>query len=901
MTATNPTANPAPSIDQLRVGFAEPPRDSAPMMRWWWFGPSVEQAELDRELTAMADAGIGGVEVSYVYPLDDGTTLLGSPEFLTKLTFAAERARDLGLRFALTLGSGWSFGGPHITPELAARRLNWDRREIQPGPLSVPIVSPWPDDELVAAYIGAGSIQEQPDDWEQVAVVNGALEVPDGVGPRQVLIATAQRTGQNVKRAARGAEGAVLDHYSAAAAQAHIAAFADRLLGAVPAELVDSVFCDSLEVYESDWTPSLPEEFERRRGYALLPRLPLLAVKGEGAADLRADYHQTLAELYEENFVAVFQRWAAGHGVPFRIQGYGTPPGTVSSYRFADRFEGEGWGWTEITQTRWATSAAHLYGRNVVSSETWTWLHSPSFRATPLDLKGEAHEHLLAGINQFIGHGWPYSPQDAPGLGWFFYAAGAFDDRNPWWPAMPSMIRYFARLCWLMRQGDPVADVLVYTPNRDVFARMGQATDGSLDAWRETKALVGDDVTRVIRQNGWDFDLVDDDAIASGLADGARVVVVPSATMLPDATRAWLERVAAAGGLVLLVDTRSRDERDAKSAGPLAPLAEIAGATRSDVEGLAAAIAGTVAPDVALRPAAESIGVVHRRIRSGVGAEGDADVYLVVNTGAGTETFTLTPRDEHARWEQWDAETGGSVRSGDGTDGIPLTLAPYQAAVLVATHAAASGSEDGRATAATAEARRVVLSDGWTVEFDDGERRAVQLPYAWDDEPERRAYSGQAVYRTSVELPSARGGSAGAADKVILDFGEATPIELDPAEQAGMRGHSYRATVAAPVREIAMVRVNGVDCGLLWAPPYSVDVTDALRPGRNDIEVVVCNTASNRLAGDVETRTAILGLAAASERDFGRRFRMQELDKAMDAVRSGLLAVPTLVVGPRAK
>ncbi len=103
--------------------------------------------------------------------------------------------------------------------------------------------------------------------------------------------------------------------------------------------------------------------------------------------------------------------------MPFRIQSYGTPPAMVSSYRHADLFEGEGWGWTELTQTRWASSAAHLYGRDVVSSETWTWVHSPSFRATPLDLKGEAHEHLLAGINQFIGHGWPYSPRPTP-PGW---------------------------------------------------------------------------------------------------------------------------------------------------------------------------------------------------------------------------------------------------------------------------------------------------------------------------------------------------------------------------------------------------------------------------------------------------------------------------------------------------
>ena len=66
-----------------------------------------------------------------------------------------------------------------------------------------------------------------------------------------------------------------------------------------------------------------------------------LTVDAPDAARLRADYHRTLVELYEENFVAVCQRWAAGRGVPFRIQGYGTPPATISSYRFADLFEGE--------------------------------------------------------------------------------------------------------------------------------------------------------------------------------------------------------------------------------------------------------------------------------------------------------------------------------------------------------------------------------------------------------------------------------------------------------------------------------------------------------------------------------------------------------------------------------
>ena len=80
------------------------------MMRWWWFGPSVTRPELERELRAMADAGIGGVEVAYVYPLPPATTEFGSQGFLADLRFAAERAHELGLRFDLTLGSGCGQG-----------------------------------------------------------------------------------------------------------------------------------------------------------------------------------------------------------------------------------------------------------------------------------------------------------------------------------------------------------------------------------------------------------------------------------------------------------------------------------------------------------------------------------------------------------------------------------------------------------------------------------------------------------------------------------------------------------------------------------------------------------------------------------------------------------------------
>src|SRR5699024_2952221 len=105
-----------------------------------------------------------------------------------------------------------------------------------------------------------------------------------------------------------------------------------------------------------------------RRGYDLLPLLYRLQVDEPGADRLRIDVGRTLTDLVEENFIAVCRDWAREHGVAFRLQGYGEPPVTMSSNRYADLIEGEGRGWTELTQLRWASSAGHLYGRDVVSS-----------------------------------------------------------------------------------------------------------------------------------------------------------------------------------------------------------------------------------------------------------------------------------------------------------------------------------------------------------------------------------------------------------------------------------------------------------------------------------------------------------------------------------------------------
>ena len=123
---------------------------------------------------------------------------------------------------------------------------------------------------------------------------------------------------------------------------------------------------------------------------------------------------------------------------------------------------------------RWATSANHVFGHNVTSGETFTWLHSPVFRATPLDMKAEADIDFIMGENQLIFHGWPYSPPPdgkVPEPGWSLYAAAVFNDHNPWHPVMPDVTNYISPVSsYLLRQGKPANQVAILLPTDDAWA-----------------------------------------------------------------------------------------------------------------------------------------------------------------------------------------------------------------------------------------------------------------------------------------------------------------------------------------------------------------------------------------------------------------------------------------------
>jgi len=817
----------------LRTSFANPPADCRIMMRWWWFGPAVAKPEIARELRVMQAAGIGGVEIQPVYPVALDNPAAGfknspylSGEFLDALAFAARTAKQLGMRVDITLGSGWPYGGPRTPVTQAAGRLRVERSAILP------------------------------------ALENGETLLANF--PNKQLFFIAGRTGQQVKRASVGAEGFVLDHYDRSAIESHLAQVGERLLSAFGATPPYAVFSDSLEVYGSDWTGDLLREFKRRRGYDLTPHLPELVNDAPESRAIRHDWGKTLTELAEDRYLTPIAAWAHRHHTRFRSQTYGEPPVILSSNALVDLSEGEaGPRWRTFNTSRWAASANHLYGRNITSTETWTWLHAPSFRATPLDMKAEADLHFIEGVNQLIGHGWPYSPPQAGEPGWRFYAAAAFNEHNPWFQVMPEITRYLQRVSFLMRQGKPVNDIAIYLPTDDAWAAF---TPGKTSVNKRLETLVSPALISQILNAGYNFDYIDDRALAKTDLP-YRVLILPGVERMPLETLKRLEEFTHRGGIV--IETLRKPALAPGFLGAQSETPQIVELeTRlharfaASEQQLGNVLREALPPDLLVSPAvAASIGFAHRKVAS-------ADLYFVVNT-SNTPVGTISRfRTAGTSAELWDPFTG---RTEEAYDASVLRLAPYESRVIVFSN---DPPRPLKQTPAPQAASTLDLSTNWTVTF-NGLPQPVQMTqlHSWTEDAATRFYSGRAIYRKSVDIPADLAGKT-----LLLDFGEGERVQpVSGGEAAGMR-----ALLESPVRESALVYVNGQLAGSVWHPPYRVNLTKWMHSGLNELRIEVANLAINEMAGH-----ALPGYKLLNQR-YGVRFVPQGFEN-FHALPAGIL------------
>jgi hypothetical protein len=863
------------TIDQLRREFAAPPNDARPMVRWWWFGPAVTKEEIAREIRQMHEGGFGGFELTSVYPLalDDpqkGIVNLRytSPQMVEMLRYAQEQGRALGMRVDLTLGSGWPFGGPHIPIDQAAGRL---KIVVAAVPMhQLPKIEN--GDTPVAAFLANGTPQHYDvASAKQIAFPKDISTLPaSSSSPQVVLFFISSHTRQMVKRAAVGGEGFVLDHMSREAIDTHLHKVGDALLGGFVGAPPYAIFSDSLEVYGSDWTLHLPEEFKKRRGYDLIPHLPeLTAGETPEAQAVRHDWGETLSDLVRENYLKPMTDYAASHHTLFRSQTYGSPAATLSDERVPQLPEGEGPQWNRFSFTRWASSANHLFGNNVTSAETWTWLHSPVFRATPLDMKAEADRMFVEGVNQIVGHGWPYSPSYAKEPGYSLYAAAVFDAHNPWWPVMPDVTRYLQRVSWMLRQGRPDNDIALLLPEDDAQADF---RPGRVSVTDEMKTKISPGLMTAILNSGHNVDYVDGPALAD-LHNHPLLIVPPTHRIHLNALE-QIGRYVEQGGKVIFVGAMPSEASglvDEKDTPKIQEMMKQLQAKSTHVDGeeqLPSAIGGLLKPDLDTHTADAAIGFLHRSLK-------DADVYFIANTSPKMQTFPLHTSSSYANAEWWNPDSG-TITIAHRNQAVEL--APYESRLLI-LHGGGSAIHVAEAKAMRNVGSAITL-DHWSAVF-PGSAGSPSLPSqanagtVWTAEDASKYYSGEVRYQSNFQAKTLKAG-----EHLVLHFAAGKPLEdTQPANKNGLR-----AWYDAPIREAAIVFLNGQRIGSLWHPPYDLDLTKFAKPGTNRLEVRVYNTAINELAGQPPRDYSAL------KEKYGDRFQMQDMDN--------LQPVPSGIFGP---
>ncbi len=545
---------------QEKVFWPKAEQESKPWTRWWWPGNAVDRENISRELKEMAEAGIGGVEITSIYGVkgeEDRFIKYLSPEFSEMLKFTIEEANKLGMGVDLPPGSGWRMGGPFVPGEKGLWSLKMHSFPMEKG-----------EEWKLPADIKNAELASFVDVEDNITVLNAddSFTAPQA---GQLYIAERLKNEDKVKRASDGGKGWAIDTFNEDITDWYLNEFWNRL--GIEESLVRCFFHDSFE-YTGDFTTGFSKEFMKRRGYDLAGYLHVLAGDSndpEVAARVRSDYRQTLSELVLESFIQPMTRWANSHGSMNRNQAHGSPGNILDLYAACDIPETEIFGRIEpgtvnIFVNKFASSAAHVTGQKLVSSESYTWLDE-HWTVTPADMMRATNRLLLSGVNHMLFHGTCYSPNDAEWPGWLFYASTQINSRNPLWHELPALFNYIERSQSILQQSAQQNNLLVYWPYFDVAAtqegRMFFRTNidhGDKASWFSDYPLAG--LSQKLTDAGYTFDYISDTQLLNcRIADGEiltkgnfryKALLLPDTKYIPVETMQQIEQFITEGGKV---------------------------------------------------------------------------------------------------------------------------------------------------------------------------------------------------------------------------------------------------------------------------------------------------------------------------------------------------------------
>jgi len=501
--------------DSIEEGFRNPPNSAKPHTWWHWVNDNISKEGITADLEAMKRVGVGGAQIFNVdVGVPSGGVTFMSDRWREMIRHAVKEAARLGLELCIHNCAGWSSsGGPWVKPEHAMLivvtrtvQVRGPRRfsEQLPQPESragfyrdiAVLAFPTPRGNLriqnlrgKAAYERQDGIQPVAESdahaesvvpaekvWNLTALLesDGRLtwDVPEG--DWTILRIGYTPTGKDNHPATPEGRGLEVDKLSKEALDAFwndgMMATVLRDIGTLAGKALNNALVDSYEVGSQNWTPRFREEFYRRRGYDLLPFLPVFAGYVVGSPEISErflwDVRQTVSEMFVENYYGHFAELCRKHGLLFSTEPYGN--GTFDDLAAGGRANipmGEFWiGGGAQETAKLAASAAHIYGRTIVGAESFTATPEMGrWQNDPYSMKALGDHIFCLGVNRFIFHRYAHQPwlNVKPGMTmgpWGFH----FERTNTWWEPGRAWLKYLARCQYLLQQGRFVADIAIY-------------------------------------------------------------------------------------------------------------------------------------------------------------------------------------------------------------------------------------------------------------------------------------------------------------------------------------------------------------------------------------------------------------------------------------------------------
>jgi hypothetical protein len=928
-----------PAASGLDAGFLDPPDSAKPRVYWWWLFNRVDKAAITRDLEEFKAKGISGVNLictggyAGLAPLP-GVKFLG-PEWRELFRHAVKEAARLKIEMGFNLAGGWVMIGPWVTPDNAMKKVAQSEVKVRgPGKFSGALPAP----PAVDGYYKDVWVQAFPEEPDKAVDPRTIVDVTDRLktdgrfdwdvpaGAWIILRTGYTLTGSRWDPYPKGdtfAEGAgyQIDYLDPAALDDHFRHLGQTVLdeAAKAGGRLDYLWSDSWECGKLTWTRDFPAQFLRFRGYDLKPYLPALAgrivVDAEFTARFKEDFDRTIEDCLAENFYGHFAELCHERGLRMGSEAAGPgnipPMDSLKNEGRCDLPAGEFWvnhhfdfpgGYNADPYMRLnlkqTASAAHIYGKPQAMAESFTQQERDRthWSLAPSDLKPYVDTAFGEGINSIMLHQATCQPPSDGKPGYEFCAGQHWNANSTWWEQSPAFFTYLARCQYMLQQGVFAGDVCYYLGDRPPVIAPPKAEDPALGP-------------------GYDFDYANTEALLTRMSvEGGRIVLPDGLSyrllVLQNCTTTSPETAKMIGDALSLsvspIPSRSmplealRKIRDLVRVG-----ATVVGPKPEKASGLkdyprcddeVRAIADEVWGDCDGKTRTEHRyglgrviwGRTPREILTGDGVPPDfeaspvgakpAGLDFIHRTAAGTEIYFVSNRKGYPlssdcafrvdgkRPEIWDPVLGEirdarAFRQAGGRTIVLLDFAPMQSFFVVfrkpiAAKAAGTAPRNFPRLVSVQE-----IAGSWKVAFDPrwGGPESAEFPelVSWTRRPEDgiKYYSGKATYRKTFDLePSA---AARSRKRVFLDLGA--------------------------VKAVAEVRLNGRSLGVLWTAPWRVDITNAVRPAGNALEIDVINLWANRVIGDLnlpkEKRVTVTHDA----------FRFDMITKTTSLLDSGLL------------